>query len=151
MTSETEDSNWPLPKFYFSVKFDSLPAPISFQEVTGLDAEPDSLDFRHGNNPVFSTVKMSGSAKSSTITLKNGVFPKKNDFWKWFSTIKMNTIKREKVLIQLLDESDNQTITWVLTNAFPTKITGTDSNEVSEEIAIESLELSHEGLTISNP
>jgi len=62
----------------------------------------------------------------------------------------MNTIKRETVVIQLLDESAKPTMTWTLTNAWPTKITGTDLKSDANEVAVESLELAHEGLTIAN-
>lgn len=62
----------------------------------------------------------------------------------------MNTIKRETVTIQLLDKQGCPTITWTLTNAWPTKVTGTDLKSDANEIAVESIELAHEGLTIVN-
>ena len=62
----------------------------------------------------------------------------------------MNTIKRETVVIKLLDESGSPTMTWTLTNAWPTKITGTDLKSEANEVAVETLELAHEGLTIAN-
>ncbi len=62
----------------------------------------------------------------------------------------MNTIKRETVVIKLLDETGAPTMTWTLTNAWPTKITGTDLKSEANEVAVETLELAHEGLTIAN-
>lgn len=62
----------------------------------------------------------------------------------------MNTIKRETVTIQLLDEQGSPTMSWTLTNAWPTKVTGTDLKSGTNEVAIESMELAHEGLTIAN-
>jgi len=139
---------WPMPKFYFQVKWDS--EVMSFQEVSGLDVESQIIEYRAGDNPVFSTIKMPGIIKSGNVTMKKGVYKGDNKFWDWFSTIKLNTIKRVPVVISLLDETDAVTMVWTLANAWPTKITGTDMKSDSNEVAIESIEIAHEGLTISN-
>jgi phage tail-like protein len=62
----------------------------------------------------------------------------------------MNTIKRVPVTISLLDEAGAPTMVWTLTNAWPTKITATDLNAEGNEVAIESIDIAHEGLTIAN-
>ncbi|MEX6627287.1 phage tail protein [Tenacibaculum salmonis] len=141
---------WPLTKFYFTVSLGSQDTSASFQEVSGLDTETQVIEYRHGDSKTFSTIKMPGLSKFSNITLKKGVFVKDNKFWDWYSAIKMNTIKRETVVIKLLDESGAPTMTWTLTNAWPTKITATDLKSEANEVAIETLELAHEGLTIAN-
>lgn len=148
MAGEAQDNVWPLPKFYFSVKVEGLDA--SFQEVSGLDIEAQVIEYRHGNSPEFSTIKMPGIKKSSNVTLKKGVFKGDNKFWDWFSQIKMNTIKRQAVVISLLDEAGAPTMVWTLNNAWPTKITGTDMKSDGNEVAVETLELAHEGITIGN-
>lgn len=139
---------WPLPKFYFSVKWDDTEA--SFQEVSGLDMEAEPLEYRAGNNPVFSKVKMPGMLKPENITLKKGVFAKDNAFFDWFAEIKMNTIKRRDISISLLDESGAPTMVWKVRNAFPVKITGTDLKAEGKEVAVESVEIAHEGVVIQN-
>lgn len=139
---------WPLPKFYFQVKWDSNV--MSFQEVSGLSAETQPIEYRHGDNPVFSTIKMPGIKKFGNITMKKGVFKSDNKFWDWYNQIKMNTIKRIPVTISLLDEAGKPTMVWTLTNAWPTKITGTDLKAEGNEVAVESIEIAHEGLTIAN-
>lgn len=140
---------WPLPKFYFKVETDSLSG-ASFQEVSGLDVEAQVIEYRHGDNAVFSTIKMPGIKKYGNVTLKKGIFVKDNKFFDWFNTIKMNTIKRETVVITLLDESAAPTMKWTLNNAWPTKITGTDMKSDGNEVAVETLEIAHEGVTIEN-
>ena len=139
---------WPLPKFYFQVKWDSNV--MSFQEVSGLSTETQQIEYRHGDNPVFSTIKMPGIKKFGNITMKKGVFKSDNKFWDWYNQIKMNTIKRIPVTISLLDEAGKPTMVWTLTNAWPTKITGTDLKAEGNEVAVESIEIAHEGLTIAN-
>lgn len=146
--SEQSTSVWPLPKFYFQVKWDS--EVMSFQEVSGLDIEAQPIEYRLGDSPEFSTVKMPGIKKSGNVTMKKGVYSGDNKFWDWFSDIKMNTIKRVPVTISLLDENGDGTMVWTLANAWPTKITGTDLKSDGNEVAIETIEIVHEGLTIEN-
>lgn len=149
MSGEIQDTNWPLPKFHFSVTIGDL-GTVAFQEVSGLDIETQVIEYRAGNSKVFSPIKMPGLIKTSNVTLKKGVFVNDNRFWDWFQQIKMNTIKRETVVISLLDEEANPTMVWQLENAFPTKITGTNLKSDGNEVAIETLEIAHEGLTIEN-
>lgn len=150
MAGEAQDAVWPLPKFHFTVSLGSQDSTVSFQEVSGLDTETQPIEYRHGDSPQFSTIKMPGIAKSGNVTLKKGIFVNDNNFWKWYDAIKMNTIKRETVTIQLLDEEAKPTMTWTLSNAWPTKITGTDMKSDANEVAVETIELAHEGLTIAN-
>jgi len=139
---------WPMPKFYFQVKWDSQV--MLFQEVSGLDIQSEEIKYRHGDSPEFSVIKMPGMKKVGNITMKKGIFKGDNKFWDWFKKIKMNTIKRLPVTISLLDETGKTTMVWTLTNAWPTKITGTDLKSEGNEVAIESIEIVHEGLTITN-
>ena len=148
MAGEAQDKVWPLPKFYFQVKIASLDA--TFQEVSGLEIEAQVIEYRHGNSPEFSTIKMPGIKKFGDVTLKKGVFKGDNKFWDWFNTIKMNTIKRQAVTISLLDEAGAPTMVWTLKNAWPSKITATDMKSDGNEVAVETLLLVHEGLTIAN-
>jgi len=139
---------WPLPKFHFQVKWDSNV--MSFQEVSGLDVQSEEIKYRHGDSPEFSVIKMPGLKKVGNVTMKKGIFKADNKFWDWFNQIKMNTIKRVPVTISLLDESGAPTMVWTLANAWPTKVTGTDLKAEGNEVAVESIEIVHEGLTIAN-
>jgi len=141
MAGEAQDTNWPLPKFYFMVDWGST-TNIPFQEVSGLDIESEPIKYRHGNSPVM--------IKNGPVTMKKGVITKDNAFYDWFVKIIMNPTVRQDVVIKLLDESGNPTMTWTLFNAWPSKISSTDLNSEANEIAIESLEITHERLTISN-
>jgi len=122
---------------------------MSFQEVSGLETETQIIEYRHGDSPVFSNIKMPGIAKVGNVTMKKGVFVSDNKFWDWYSQIKMNTIKRLPVVISLCDETGAPKMTWTLSNCWPTKITGTDLKSDANEVAIETIEIVHEGITIA--
>jgi len=140
---------WPLPKFYFQAKWDSNV--MLFQEVSGLETEPQTVEYTGpATASIFWVVKMPGVKKAGNVTMKKGVCKSDNKFWNWFNQIRMNTIKRVPVTISLLDESGSPTIVWTLANAWPTKITGTDMKADGNEVAVESIEIAHEGLTIAS-
>jgi len=123
---------------------------MSFQEVSGLDIQSEEIKYRAGDSPNFSVIKMPGMKKFGNVTMKKGVFKSDNKFWDWFNEIKMNVIKRKAITISLLDETGGVTMVWTLANAWPTKITSTDLKSEGNEVAIETIEIVHEGLTIAN-
>ena len=140
-------ATWPLVRFQFHVVYDNME--FTFQEVSGLSSETQVIEYRHNNSKVFDTIKMPGIQKLGNVTLKKGIFKGDDDLWKNFNAIK-NTAKKTTVVISLLDESNAVAMSWNLSNAFPTKITATDMKADSNEVAIETMEIAHEGLTISS-
>lgn len=149
MSGEVQDNVWPLPKFYFSVQIGGDTA--SFQEVTGLDSEARVIEYRHGDSPSFYPIKMPGLGKVSNVTMRKGIFVNDSKLWDWFNQIKMNTIARQTVVINLLDETATPKMVWTLNNAWPTKVTGTDLKSEGNEVAVESVEVAYETLVISAP
>ncbi len=148
MAGEAQENPWPLPKFYFEVEWGGQNSPeMGFQEVTGIDVEAQVIEYRSGNSKDFSSVKMPGLKKNGNVTMKKGMFKGDNSLWEWFNEIKMNTINRETCTIKLLDEEGSPVVTWTLANAFPTKLTATDLKSDANEVAIETIEIAHEGIT----
>ena len=139
---------YPLPKFHFQVEWGG--SKIGFSEVSGLDVETEVIEYRDGVNPEYSKVKMPGMQKFSNITLKRGVFSADNEFFDWWKTVSLNKIERRDLTISLLNEEHEPVMVWKVKNAWPTKITSTDLKSDGNEVAIESIELAHEGLSIQN-
>lgn len=138
--------SYPLPKFHFQVEWGGKS--IAFSEVSGLDVESEIIEYRHGASRDFGKFKMPGLQKFSNITLKRGVFAADNDYFDWFNTVNMNKIERRDVIISLLNEEHEPVMVWKVKNAWPTKIQSTDLKADANEVAIESIELAHEGLSI---
>ena len=141
-------AQYPVPKFHFLVEWGG--ARIGFTEVSGLEVSTDVIEYREGSSPVYSKVKMPGMQKFANITLKRGTFKGDNEFYDWWNTVALNTIERRDVTISLLNENHEPVVVWKISNAFPTKVQSTDLKADGNEVAIESIELAHEGLTIQN-
>lgn len=145
MKETNQEAPWPLPTYHFKVTFGNL-GEIAFQEVSGLDTEYDAIEYRAENSPEFSTVKMPGLKKHLDITLKKGIFSDNRALFDYFASVKMNTVARETIIIQLLDEEQKPLFTWTLQKAVPKKVTGTSLNAKNNDVAMEELVLAHEGL-----
>ncbi|TAD97627.1 MAG: phage tail protein [Bacteroidetes bacterium] len=141
---------WPIPKFYFRATFQYTTgggkATVPFMEISGMDTEAQVTEYRAGGDKRFTLSKMPGLIKTNNVTFKKGMFKNDDEFWIEYSKNKMNTAKRMTVTIELLDEAGEATHTWTLTNAWFAKIIATDLNATANEIAIETLEVVHEGL-----
>ena len=141
------DPNYPLPRFHFRVTFDSTV--INCSEVTGLNTELDVIEYRDGASVLFSTQKMSGLRKFGDIVIKKGVFDSDQASWDWYSSVEMNTPLRKTVTIELLDETHSPVMTWALTNAWPKKVENPDFKSDASEVAVETITLVHEGLSLA--
>jgi len=139
---------YPLPAFHFTVEWGGTR--IGFSEVTGLTQENQAIEYRDGNFPEYSSIKMPGLGKFSNVTLKRGIVKNDNEFFKWLSTVKLNTVERRNLIISLLNEEHNPVMVWTVQNAFPVKVEGPQLKASGNEVAIETIEIAHEGLELKN-
>ena len=139
-------ATYPLPKFHFQVQWGGTR--IGFTEVSGLDMQVEAIEYRSGESPEYSKIKMPGLHKFSNITLKRGTMSSDSDFYKWINTISLNTVERRDLVISLLNESHSPVMTWKAKNAFPVKVQASDLKSDGNEVAIETIELAHEGLKL---
>lgn len=150
MAGESQDNSWPPPTFYFLVWFGD-DNPVSFQEISGLESETNPIGYRHGDSPSFYPIKMPGLGHVGNVTMRKGIFSSDAKFWAWYNEIKMNTINRRAVVVQLTDQNGAPKMTWTLNNAWPTKVVGTDLKSEGNEVAVESVEVAFETLTVAAP
>jgi phage tail-like protein len=139
---------YPLPVFHFTVQWGGTR--VGFSEVTGLTQENQAIEYRDGSFPEYSSIKMPGLRKFSNVTCKRGIVSADNEFFDWLSTIRLNKVERRDVIVSLLNESHEPVMVWKLHNAFPVKIEGPQLKASGNEVAIESIELAHEGLELQN-
>jgi phage tail-like protein len=141
-------TDYPLPKFHFDVDWGGTR--IGFTEISGLDVETEVIEYRDGASPEYSKQKIPGMQKFANITMKRGVFASDNDYYNWWNTVSLNTVERRDVTVTLMNEEHEPVMVWKIKNAWPTKIASTDLKADGNEIAIESIELTHDGLSIQN-
>ncbi len=146
--------DYPIPKFHFQVEWGEG-FRIGFTEVSGLDFETEVIEYREGSSKKYNKTKQPGLTKYSDITLKRGTFEGDFDFFNlWKETYYFqegNTTGsryRRPVTIKLLNEEHEPIVTWQLENAWAKKVQATDLKADANEVAIETMELVHEGLTI---
>jgi phage tail-like protein len=140
------DNTYPLPKFHFQVDWGT--STMSFTEVSGLTRESEVIEYRHGDSPEFHKVKMPGMRKWGNVTLKKGVMKGDDLSQEWMDTISMNQVERRDVTISLLNEAHQPVVVWKVKNAWPVKIQSTDLKADANEVAIETMEIAHEGFTV---
>ena len=152
---------YPLTKMNFLVSIPDLSgAMAAFSEVSGIEASVDVVEFRQGNAHSLAPVKIPGLVKHGNITLKMG-YTIGNGFKTWIQECVSETrgaMPRKTVTIELLDirdgspnssyETIKENITWILKEAWVTKYSGPDLNASASEVAIETVELAYEELTI---
>ena len=142
----TGDRTDPYRTFNFRVEFDGLTA-TSFSECSGLTAEGDSVDYREGTEKTLTVRKLVGLRKYTSITLKRG-YTQDTALWDWYKDIVNGKTTRRNGAIILVDEEGNDAMRWLVVNAWPNKIEGPSFNASGNEVAMETLELIHEGVTL---
>ena len=141
-------AEYPLPKFHFEVQWGGTR--IGFTEVTGLEVTTEKIEYRDGASKEYHKVKMPGMQTFGDLTLKRGIFAADNEFYAWWNSVSLNTVERRDITISLLNESHEPVVVLKVKNAWPSKVTSTDLNASGNESAIETLVLTHEGLTMEN-
>lgn len=123
----------------------SLPG-ASFSEATGLELEKGVTEYRNGSEDITPR-KMPGLVKYTNIVLKRGAT---GDviFWNWILEGVQGAINRADGSIILLDEGRSEVMRWNFRRGWPSKYTGPSFNAANNEIAMETLEICHEGLEL---
>jgi phage tail-like protein len=136
----------PLSNFNFLVETGGVLA-AGFSEVTGMNAEMQVVEYREGRDPNANTRKLPGLAKYGNIMFKKGITTNL-DFFNWFKSGIDGELLRIDLSILLLDELRQETVRFNVRQAWPVKFGAPDLKAAANEIAITSLEIAHEGLTI---
>ena len=136
--------DYPHGKFRYRVEIDGLDAG-GFSEVTGFDASIDVMEYREGDM-VQTPYKIPGLKKYGNITLKKGLTDSLV-MYEWLITGVDGPVDRKTITITSLDESEQAVASWQVINAWPVKYTAPDFNATSSEVAIETVEIAHEGMT----
>jgi phage tail-like protein len=134
----------PFTPLRFIVEIDGVQS-ASFSEVSGLDSETDVIEYRTGTDPVAR--KIPGLTKFTNVTLKRGL-TKDRSLWDWRQSVVQGQVERKNGAIILLDASGAEVVRFRFRNGWPCKWEGPDLNARGNDVAIETLEIAHEGLEL---
>jgi phage tail-like protein len=132
----------PYRAFNFRVEIEGVTV-AGFSVCTGLEAEVSVVEYRTGAE--VGTRKLPGLRKFGDITLKRGITCDR-ELWNWFQTVLDGKVERRTVSIVLMNEGREEVCRWMIREAWPRKWEGPAFNASSDDVAIESIEIAHEGI-----
>lgn len=118
----------------------------SFAEAAGLEVSIDPIEYRNGSEDIRMR-KIPGLKKFTNITLKRGLIGDLT-FWNWIVEAQNGLVRRCDGSVLLLDENKREVMRWNFERGWICKWTGPGLNGKTNDIAMESLEICHEGLTM---
>ncbi len=138
----------PFRTFNFRLEIDGLTVG-SFRECSGLAADGNSIDYREGTDLPRSVRKLIGLQTYPNVTFKRG-YTTNTELWDWYKNIVNGISDRRNGSVILMDEQRQDVMRWSLENMWIKKIEAPTFNATANEVAVESVELVHEGLTLED-
>jgi phage tail-like protein len=136
----------PFTGFNFRVEIDGVTA-AAFAECTGIGSETDVIEYREGGDRTLGVRKIPSLTHYSNVVLRRGITTNR-DLWDWRQTVIDGQVSRRTVAITLLDDTGAPVMRWTLRDAWPVKLEGPSLNARGNDVALESIELTHEGLRL---
>lgn len=138
------DRKDPYRGYRFRVEVDGIQQ-AGFSEASGIEISVEAIEYREGNDPTH-VRKLPGLTKYTNITLKWGITDSK-DFYDWIYKTLSGDIVRRNMSIILINEKGEDKCRWDIVKSWPTKYTGSTFNATGNEVAFETIEIAHEGIT----
>jgi len=137
----------PLASFGFNVEIDGI-TEASFRECSGLESITEVIESREARKGVIVVKKLPGALKWSNIILKRGVTT--SSLWEWRKQVEDGLIveARRNGSIVLYDTTNKEVARFNFANGWPCRWKGPDIIAADSKVAVEEIEIAHEGLTI---
>lgn len=130
--------------YNFAVEVENLVAG-GFSEVSGLEIQTEVQEYREGGVNEF-IHKRAGPVKyPSNLILKHGMTDR-HELWDWYWDVMQGNVERKNVSVLLLDSAGNEQMRWNFEDAYPVRWVGPSLRATASEVAVETLELAHNGL-----
>jgi phage tail-like protein len=144
--AETGKRDDPFQQFNFLVEIDNVPR-AGFTECSGLTTDTDPIDYREGADKALNVRKLSGLRKYTNIVLKHG-YTKDKSLWEWRKKVINGQTERRSADVILLNEERNEVLRWRIHEAWISKWESGPFNAKTNDVAIETIEMMHEGLEL---
>jgi len=136
----------PYSGYNFWVEWDGI-VHAGFKECSGLTATRKAGMYWEGTDKSLGQRQIPGLNSYGNISLKRGVTDNQ-ELWKWHKNLQDGVTDRRNVSIILANDKGEEKQRWNLENCWPTVWNAPSFNAASDEVAIETLELVHEGITV---
>lgn len=151
VSPQTIRTDYPLPVYNYRVEIEG--ETVAFSEVSGLSIGYEVTTYKESPTAGAAgprTMHMPAQSTPPTITLKKGLVRAKSlkALYRWIQTIEINLIEKRNIFVRLCDEKGAPVISWKVVNAFPTKLTAPTFDAKSNDVAIETLELKADLITM---
>jgi phage tail-like protein len=143
--AETGSRSDPFSAFNFLVEIDGVTV-AGFSECSGLTTETDIIEYRVGSEDI-TVRKLPGLKKFTNISLKRG-YTNSKELWEWRKKVLDGKTERQSGSIVLLNEARQPALRWNFREGWPNKWEGPTFNAKNNEVAIETMEIAHEGLVL---
>ena len=127
---------------HFRVEIDGL-AESGFMQVSGLEGRVEVEEYREGGD--HGVHKAPGNVTYSNVVVRRGM-TSSMELWEWWERVRDGNFDRHDLSIVLFDDSLQAVARWQVYGAWPVRYTAPDLNAKSDDVAIETLELTHEGI-----
>jgi phage tail-like protein len=143
--------SYPLPVYNYRVEIGG--SAIAFSEVSGLTVGHEIATYKEsstGGSPGPRVIHMPSQPTAPKITLKKGIVRGQSvaTLYNWIASIQLNLVEKKDIFIRLCDEAGAPVISWRAINAFPTKLDAPSFDSKSNDVAVESMELQADRVTI---
>lgn len=143
MAIERQD---PFLGYNFAVELDGITR-MGFKDASGLESDTTAAPYREGTDANLAQRKLPGLVSYTNIVLSRGIT---NDhaLWDWRKEVMDGTITRRAISIVLRNAKGEEQIRWNIKECWPAKWSGPSFDATSDSVAIEKLELAHEGIEV---
>jgi phage tail-like protein len=133
----------PYASYRFLVVIDGNTA--GFSTVSGLEVQIEAIEYRNGGDPV--TRKIPGLPRYQNLVFQRG-YTASTELWDWVSSAIDGPVERKALVVSVLDESGNEALKFAVAQAWPCRYRGPELNALENGVAIEELEICHEGFEL---
>jgi phage tail-like protein len=138
----------PLAGYHFYVEITGAGIVGAFRECSGLGSESQVIEYRSADKAGETRVhKVPGTTKWTDITLKRGLTDSMS-LWQWRKKVEDGQVDaaRTNGSIVLFNQQNGEVARWNFKEAWPSKVSGPSLNAGNNEVAIEEMTITHEGI-----
>lgn len=133
----------PYRNYNFLVEIDGI-TQAGFSDCTGFGATTAPIEYREGGENT-TVRKLPGQTTYPNITLKWGLTDS-TELYEWFRQVVRGEVRRRNGSIIVLDTAGQEKLRWNFVNGWPTRWEGPAFSAKGSDVAIETLEIAHEGI-----